>query len=137
MLGSGIIANFNWWNKMDFSCTVIKALSGNWMESLQGWLCNQSSDSPENSLSILWFIPNVQNNTMPKTWNKKISLCFCCLAIVWILYTYLSQNQQLTDVHLQKTKQNTSRYDLIYCEHKLFLIFSATEETGRNNINMN
>lgn len=38
---------------------------------------------------------------------------------------------------LTETKQNTSRYDLTYCESKLFLIVFATEGTGRNDINVN
>lgn len=37
-LCSSMAAVFDWWNK-DISCTIIKALSGYWMECLQGCLC--------------------------------------------------------------------------------------------------
>lgn len=85
---SGITVDFSWWNESDFSCTVIKALSIYQMECLQGWLGNHSSDSPGNFLSILWYIPNVQNSLMPKfgTKNHPIVLCFWCLTIIWVIY---------------------------------------------------
>lgn len=47
MFLSGITVDFNWWNKPNFSCTVIKVLYVYQIDYLQGWLGNHSSDSPK------------------------------------------------------------------------------------------
>lgn len=116
-----ITADFNWWNKPGFSCTVIRALSVYQMECLQGWLGNHSSDSPRKILTFLRYIPNIQNSLMPKfgtTTKKKQQTCSAiflvsCYNLNSIHLSCPKPNSFL--VYLKKIKWSTSRYYLILC----------------------